>query len=404
MQRLSFRQGFIAVAWVALVLLMGCGASRPRGFISVTEFPPGSSTEEAPKSWQDARVGDRVEYVFDAAVSGSGRGGSSSAGQLFVEVVAVQAPWVWLSIRIARNDGQPHPHPFLSHDFVLPMRMGEAPPNLPDPIKDGSTSITRVWAFAAGQHWSARQFARDDSLGDGPMQQWLYATTPGPLYLTNGLLRIYFGAVSPSGFAIHSLTLVSFQRGSGATQGTPPAMDHPWGPGTWYEIRERTHQGVSEKRVCLDAEQGYLRRKIWTRPPTGKRCEHFQGAAVLSLEDALLNLVNKTVGVPTWPPLNDGRPLPRQGRLQLGQDALPVYLDETPNGQEYVSLKVAVRAFATDVWSPVLRGLPMEVRFNQVSEETVWQPWAGVHHFISSSRLSGWGTWMEPSELSSSTR
>ncbi|RKG76440.1 hypothetical protein D7W79_17760 [Corallococcus exercitus] len=403
MQRLSFRQGFIAVAGVALVLLMGCGTSRPRGFISVTEFPPGSSTEETPRSWQDARVGDRVEYVFGAFVSGSSRGGSS-VGQLFVEVVAVQAPWVWLSIRITRNDGQPHPHPFLSHDFVLPMRMGQAPPNLPDPIKDGSTSITRLWAFAAGQHWSARQFARDDSMGDGPEQQRLYATTPGPLYLTNGLLKIYFSAVSPSDFAIHSLALASFRRGSSTTRGTPPAMDHPLGPGTWYEVREQTRQGVSEKRVCLGAEQGYLLRRIWTRPPTGKRCEDFQGAAVLSLEDALLNLVNKTLGVPIWPPRYYGAPLPRQGQLQLGQSSVLAYFDETPDVMEHVSLKVTVRAFATDVWNPVLRGLPMEARFNQVSEETFWQPRGGVHQFISSSRLSGWGTWLEPSELSTSTR
>nr|WP_277991394.1 DUF6068 family protein [Corallococcus macrosporus] len=401
MQRLSFRQGFVGVA---LVLLMGCGTSRPRGFFSVTESPPGSSTEEAPRSWQDARVGDRVEYVFNATVSGSNWGGSSSAGQLFVEVVAVQAPWVWLSIRITRNDGQPHPNPFLSHDFVLPMRMGQAPPNLPDPIKDGSTRITRLWAFAAGQHWSARQFARDDSVGDGPMQQRLYATTPGPLYLTNGLLRIYFGAVSPGDYAIHSLTLVSFQRGSGAPQGTPPAMDHPWGPGTWYETREQSSRGIFERQVCLGAEQGYLLRKIWPRPQAGKRCGDFQGAAVLSLEDALLNLVNKSVGVSIWPPRAPGAPLSRQGHLQLGRDSLPVWFHEEPDPMTDESLKVNVHGFAIDVWSPVLRGLPMEARFNALSVETVWQPWAGVHHFNASSRLSSWGTWLEPSELSTSAR
>ncbi|MFP2899022.1 DUF6068 family protein [Corallococcus sp. 4LFB] len=401
MQRQSFRQEFIAGACVALVLLMGCGTSKPRGSSTVTEVPLENTAAVAHTSWQDARVGDRVEYAFYVHASGMSRGNSSSAGQLFVEVVAVRPPWVWLSIRVTRNDGQPHPHPFLRHAFVLPMRMGQAPAHRPPGIR-GSPPIP-IRAFAAGHHWLAQRTSRDESSGDGPTQHRIYAEPPGPLYLTRGLLEVD----SVSGFNVtfgHRLALVSFQRGSGTSEGVLPRMDRPFGPGTWYEMKARTREGSRVTRICLGAEQGYLLRKGWTDSTDGTRCEDFQDAESVALEDALIQLVDESVFVPTWPPRDYGAPLPRQGPLHLGQDSLRAYFDETPDSMDHESLKVTVQGFATDVWNPVLRGLPREARFKELSAETFWQPRAGLHQFIEDTRLSGWGTWLEPSELSSSTR
>ncbi|RUO94435.1 hypothetical protein D7Y11_04150 [Corallococcus sp. AB018] len=401
MQRQSFRQGFIAWAMgvLVLVLLMGCGTSRPRGVSTVTEAPPGSTSGQAPTSWQDARVGDRVEYAFHADRVGSRRGTSASAGQLFVEVIAVRSPWVWLFIRVTRNDRQPHPHPFLSHGFVLPMRMGQAPENPPDPIEDGSTSTTRQWAFAAGQHWSARRLARDDSPGDGPTQHRLYATTPGPLYLTNGLLEVSFSSMGYSMSAGHQLALVSFQRGSGTVQGTPPVMGNPWGPGTWYETLERASWGDVRKRVCLGAEQGYLLRKVWEKPQDEVRCDDFQGAEVVALEDALISLVNKSVYIPTWPPRDYGAPLPRKVRVQLGQASVVAYLDEARADHWEDSPWLRSRSYPIDLWSPVLQGLPMEVRFDRLSEGVYRQSEGGAREYRSDSRLIRWGTWLEESQV-----
>ncbi|MGE6756997.1 DUF6068 family protein [Corallococcus interemptor] len=392
MQRQTIRQGFIA--W-ALVLLMGCGTSRPQGFSTVTELPPGSSSAQVPTSWQDARVGDRVEYAFHADRIGSRRGTSASAGQLFVEVIAVQAPWVWLFIRVTRNDRQPHPHPFLSHGFVLPMRMGQAPANPPDPIEYGSTLTTRQWAFAAGQHWIARRISRDDAPGDGPTQHRLYATTPGPLYLTNGLLEVSFFSLGYGLSAGHQLALVSFQRGTGTVQGTPPVMGNPWGPGTWYETQEGFGGSVSVKRVCLGAEQGYLLRKVWNKPRDEVRCGDFQGARVLALEDALIDLVNKSVYIPTWPPRDYGAPLPGTVRVQLGQESVVAYLEEGPAEQGSSAGWMQSRSYPTDLWSPVLQGLPMEVRFNWLSEELYQQPGGAARRSYSDSRLLRWGAWLE---------
>lgn len=404
MQRQTFRQGFIAWAMGALVLLMGCGTSRPRGFSTVTEVPPGSPSDPAPTSWQDARVGDRVEYAFHADRIGSRRGTSASAGQLFVEVIAVRAPWVWLFIRVTRNDRQPHPHPFLSHGFVLPMRMGQAPANPPDPIERGSTSTTHRWAFAAGQYWNARRFARDDSPGDGPIQHRLYATPTGPLYLTNGLLEVSFFALGFGLSAGHQLALVSFQRGSGMVQGTPPVMGNPWGPGTWYETQESSSSSAYVNRVCLGAEQGYLLRKAWAKPRDEPRCDDFQGAEVIALEDALINLVNDSVYIPTWPPRDYGAPLPRKVRVHLGQESVVAYLEEA---QDYRSGGSWMRSksYPTDLWSPLLWGLPMEVRFDRLSEGLYQQPEGAGRQFYSDSRLLRWGTWLESaSELSTSAR
>src|SRR5262245_48326907 len=94
---------------VALALLAGCATTQQPGSPEgpppapppreepVTNPPPqgGPSSEASP--WRQARVGDRVVYAFSA--NRSSRLNASEvriAGQLALEVVAVQAPWVWM--------------------------------------------------------------------------------------------------------------------------------------------------------------------------------------------------------------------------------------------------------------------------------------------------------------------
>ncbi|WP_374267501.1 DUF6068 family protein [Corallococcus sp. RDP092CA] len=58
----------------------------------------------------------------------------------------------------------------------------------------------------------------------------------------------------------------------------------------------------------------------------------------------------------------------------------------------------------SDPWSPVLQGLPMEVRFDRLPEG-VYEPAArGGRDYHSDRRLIRWGTWLESPGLSTSAR
>ncbi|HZI11464.1 MAG TPA: DUF6068 family protein, partial [Myxococcus sp.] len=120
--------------------LAGCENTRPRATSPSDGAPvaqqapqpaaaPDASTPEAapPKAatpWGRARVGDRVTYDFSAhrAVKGNERG-AGVAGKVTVEVVAVEAPWAWLTVSFAGDGGVPLKQPSLARSLVLPMRM-----------------------------------------------------------------------------------------------------------------------------------------------------------------------------------------------------------------------------------------------------------------------------------------
>lgn len=130
----------------ALLLSTGCESMKPRAVspsdgTTATEQPdasapteasvldagtPATATDTTPSPWQRARVGDRVEYAFSAH---RGRPGADTgvgvAGHVVLEVIAVQAPWAWLTVTFTDDQGKPLAHPRLSQPRVLPMRMEE---------------------------------------------------------------------------------------------------------------------------------------------------------------------------------------------------------------------------------------------------------------------------------------
>ncbi|NOK39642.1 hypothetical protein HMI49_41410, partial [Corallococcus exercitus] len=133
MRRPLFRAPFLLCS--ALLLSTGCESMKPRAVspsdgTTATEQPDASvpaqasvpdagapspeETTATPSPWQHARVGDRVEYAFSAHRARPGSDtGVGVAGHVALEVVAVQAPWAWLTVTFTDDEGKPLAHPRL---------------------------------------------------------------------------------------------------------------------------------------------------------------------------------------------------------------------------------------------------------------------------------------------------
>jgi hypothetical protein len=392
----------------ALVLGAGCESMKPRatspsdGAPTSPQQPDAAPTASAipdagvpatpgtASPWQRARVGDRAEYAFSAhrTLRGSDKG-TGVAGHVVLEVVAVQAPWAWLSVTFTDDQGKPHAHPRLARDRVLPMRMEQTQPWPEEHRGQRSTEQTT----AAGRTWDAQRYLDDRRPSDGPLQNRLYAAEPGPLYLTRGLLD---ASTTLSGFGAsgsQQLTLVSFKQGSGAN-GTLPVMDRPWGPGTWYDVRQDISGTPSVRRVCLGAERGFLLRKEFTGPTGDAPCADFQQAEPLPLEEALLMTVSEAVGSPQqWPPVPAGTAAGRRETFTVAQHPIPALAFESPMG-EGAERRVQVSTYAVDPWGAALDGLADEARFTALSDAQFLAPLKGKRVAEDGAALAGWGRWV----------
>ncbi|RKH63215.1 hypothetical protein D7X96_28285 [Corallococcus interemptor] len=392
----------------ALLLGTGCESMKPRAVspadgTTATEPPDASvpieasvpdagapATDATPSPWQRARVGDRVEYAFSAH---RGRPGADSgvgvAGHVSLEVVAVQAPWAWLTVTFTDDQGRPLPHPRLSQPRVLPMRMEETQPWKEEHRGQRSTEQTT----AAGRSWDARRFLDDRRPSDGPLQNRLYANEPGPLYLTHGLLD---ASTTLSGFGAsgsQQLTLVSFRQGTEAP-GTVPVLDRPWGPGTWYDVRQDVSGTSSVRRVCLGAERGFVLRKELTGPSGEAPCADLRDAETTPLEEALLAAVSEAVSQPQqWPPIAAGFAPPRRETFTVAQHPVPALVFEAPSG-EGAERRVQVTTYAAEPWGAALNGLADEARFMPLADAVYRAPPKGKRVPEDGTALTGWGKWV----------
>ncbi|RKG61039.1 hypothetical protein D7X30_09090 [Corallococcus sp. AB011P] len=408
MRRPLFRAPFLLCS--ALLLTTGCESMKPRAVspsdgttATATEQPDASAPTEAsvldagapdttatPSPWQRARVGDRVEYAFSAH---RGRPGADTgvgvAGHVTLEVIAVQAPWAWLTVTFTDDQGRPLAHPRLSQPRVLPMRMEETQPWKEEHRGQRSAEQTT----AAGRTWDARRFLDDRRPSDGPLQNRLYANEPGPLYLTHGLLD---ASTTLSGFGAsgsQQLTLVSFRQGSDAAS-TVPVLERPWGPGTWYDVRQDLSGTSSVRRVCLGAERGFVLRKEWTGPTGDAPCADFRDAEAQPLEEALLHAVSEAVSQPQqWPPVAAGTAPPRRETFTVAQHPIPAFVLEAPAG-EGAERRVQVTTYAADPWGAALNGLADEARFIPLADAVYRAPPKGKRVPEDGTALGGWGKWV----------
>jgi hypothetical protein len=334
-------------------------------------------------------VGDRVAYAFSInREPGRGIGEAASlAGRVTLEVVAVQQPWVWLQLRFTDDGGKPLANPRLAREMLLPVRMdGTRSLELP---REGVESVEQP--TAAGRTWEAKRYIRDNRPADGPLENRLYAVNPGPLYLTNGLLD---SSTTLSGFGANGgsqLTLLEARQGAEGGTAAAPALERPFGPGAWYDIRMNMPDNNGVLRVCFSAERGHVLRAQSNVPAAGSEpCPSFTEADVTPLEESVLGLISEAVGAPRWPPSTTGSTA--RGNFATAGRNVPVVTFETPES-EGTTRKVRYETYAADPWDGSLAGLPHEARFRALTEGVDRLGTKGQREPEASTRLEGWGVW-----------
>ncbi|RKH87742.1 hypothetical protein D7Y21_17755 [Corallococcus sp. AB045] len=363
--------------------------------------------EAAASPWKYARVGDRVEYDFSShlfnpyipfdflAFSQEPRGRTNTVeGRMAVEVVAVRPPWAWLTVSFTDDRGRPHPHRALSHAYVLPMRMKESQPRAP--VQPSGGTVTEERFTAGGYVWDARRSVQDFRVSHGPRAVRVHAKVPGPLYLTQGLLE---ASNDPSGWGVSvsaQLKLRSFRQGS-LEPGKVPTLEHPLGPGTWYdELTESGREAPVLTRSCMSAETGRLRTTTWTGPPgAAPPCGEFQYEDSSSLGTALLSVIAQAATVFSWwpPVLEKLKPI-RQEKFTRGSHAIPATVWTRPWGQEESSgaTEQEVR-YAVEPWGRELDGLSYWLRFEPLFSGIFHIPAQGPRTLDYSTALEHWGVW-----------
>ncbi|MDY7225889.1 DUF6068 family protein [Hyalangium rubrum] len=351
--------------------------------------PPEAPPSKGTSAWHRARVGDRVVYSFSAnrAPGRSGGEARAVAGRLVLEVVAVQQPWAWLKLSFTDDAGKPLSNPRLARELHLPMRMDASRP-LEVP-REGTESVEQP--SAAGRTWEAKRYVRDNRPSDGPMENRLYAVSPGPLYLTNGLLD---ASTTLSGFGDtggNQLTLVEVRQGAEGGTATAPALERPFGPGTWYDLRLSMpdHNGV--ERTCFSAEQGHVLRVQGPAPTAGgEPCPSFAEAEVVPLEQSLMELLSEAIGTTRWPPPKTTA-TSRGTFSGEGRNVASLTFD-TPE-TEGSTRKVRYETYAADPWDASLAGLAQEARFRTLTEGVDRLGAKGKREPEAFTKLSAWGVW-----------
>ncbi|WIG94697.1 hypothetical protein KGD87_29930 [Myxococcus sp. SDU36] len=388
-----------AMLCAALALGTSCKSVEPHTTPSDgTTAPPEVSTQqpvtrpetETPtrrgnSPWLRARVGDRVAYSFSANRKAMGRQQPGAvpeaavAGVVTLEVVAVELPWVWVTLSFTEDGGAPSRQPMLARPLVVPVR-ADASRALEAP-REGTQSTEQL--TAAGRHWEAKRYLNDKRMMDGPLENRLYAATPGPLYLTHGLLD---ASTTLAGFGTGGgaqLTLVEARQGQEGDTGQPPTLARPWGPGTWFDVRMETEGTPSVLRTCQAAERGFILRQQVTPPTTGAACPDFAQAEAVPLEEAVLARIWESLDTRQWPPAPTGLAPAKHETVTVGPHRVPALQLETAQPQ---ANSVRVQVYAADPWEDELSGLAHEARFQPLSDRTT--PGGG------GAQLTDWGVWV----------
>jgi hypothetical protein len=256
--------------------------------------------------------------------------------------------------------------------------------------REGTESAEEI--SAAGRTWQARRYIRDNRPADGPLENRLYAVSPGPLYLTNGLLS---ASTTLSGFGASGgsqLTLTEARQGAeGTPSAAPPTLEHPLGPGTWTDFSVNAGGGEELQRSCMSAERGYGL-IVLGRAPTagGASCPSFAEAEIVPLEEALLTLVSQSLEVTRWPP-PAAAPTSR-GAFSAQGRSIPALTFETTE-TEGSARQIRYETYAADPWNPALDGLHLAARFFALAEGADRVEGKGQRTPTFAKKLVGWGFW-----------
>ncbi len=387
-----------ALLGAALSFLPGCESTKSSGPAptdSQAQQPAPMQGDES--SWERARVGDRVTYSFSAHRSSSHvslmerlsapRDPSGDiGGQVTLEVVSVQQPWVWVRLSFTDEAGKPLTQTRLSRDLLLPVRTDET--RTLDVPRQGKATAERT--SSAGRTWDALRYVNDETPVDGPLETRVYAVQPGPLYLTHGLLE---AGTSLSGFGGtmggFQFTLREFREGSAEANAAPPVMERPLGPGAYYDRRVEVGPSPSVQRVCFAAERGFILRTDSPVDASTAPCSDFSQAEPEPLEEVLMNLPWEALFSGDFPPAAASG---TRGTFTVeGHDVPSVTVQRTSS--EGDAHRIYSETFAADPWAPALAGLPYEARFQALADGTERVLPGGKRETEGSTRLVRWGTW-----------
>ncbi|MBZ4422483.1 DUF6068 family protein [Myxococcus sp. RHSTA-1-4] len=379
-----------ALLGAALSFLPGCESTKASSPSPSDTQEQGASLMQDADAWKRARVGDRVIYSFSATQGPEPRGGGAArtlGGQLMLEVVAVQQPWVWVRLAFTDEAGKPLAQTRLAQDLLLPVR-ADTTRALDVPHAGKATAES---PSIAGRTWEALRYVSDQRPVDGPLRTRVYANAPGPLYLTRGLLDASTetaGFRTPGGF---KLTLREFREGSADANAPVPALERPLGPGAYYDRHVDVGPSPGVQRVCFAAERGYILRTEGPIDTNAAPCSDFSQVEPEPLEELLMSLPWEVLSSGDWPPA-DAASGTRGTFTAEGRDvpALTVQRTESADGTQYLFSE----SYAADPWVPALSGLPYEARFQPLASGTERVAAGGGHEPAGGARLVRWGSWL----------
>lgn len=388
MRHANFRTA--ALLGAALSFLPGCESTKSSSPSPVDGQSQESSAMQDADAWKRARVGDRVTYTFSAQQGSEPRGGGAMrtlGGELTLEVVAVQQPWVWVRVAFTDASGRPLAQTRLAKDLVLPVRADTTRPlDVPHPGK-----ATAETPSVAGRTWEALRYVSDQRPVDGPLQARVYANSPGPLYLTHGLLEANTEAAgfhTPGGF---TLKLREVREGSAEASAPVPAMERPLGPGAYYERRVDVGPSPGVVRVCFAAERGYLLRTEGPADASAQPCSDFSQAEPEPLEESLMNLPWQVLSTEDWPPATAASGA--RGTFTAEGRSVPALTEQSTENVEGTE-RVFTQTYAAEPWAPGLAGLPYEARFEPLASSNERVVAGGKRESEGGTRLVRWGSWL----------
>ncbi|HYO53402.1 MAG TPA: DUF6068 family protein [Archangium sp.] len=379
-----------ALLGAALSILPGCESTK-----SSSPSPSDTQAQEpapmqATDAWKRARVGDRVTYSFSATQGPEPRDGGTArtlGGQLTLEVVAVQQPWVWVRLAFTDEAGKPLAHPRLAQDLLLPVRADTTRP-LDVPHAGEATAES---PSSAGRTWEALRYVSDQRPVDGPLSTRVYANEPGPLYLTRGLLEANTTLSGFGGSGGFKLTLREFREGSAVANAPVPALERPLGPGAYYERRVDVGPSPGVQRVCFAAERGYILRTEGPIDTNAAPCSDFSQVAPEPLEEMLMNLPWEALSSGDWPPAIAASGT--RGTFTAQERNVPALIVQRTEDVEGTR-RVSSETYAAEPWAPALAGLPYEARFHPLSSGAERVVAGGKRESEGGTRLVRWGSWL----------
>ncbi|RYZ46500.1 MAG: hypothetical protein EOO72_01790 [Myxococcaceae bacterium] len=378
-----------ALLGAALSFLPGCESTKSSGPAPSDTRAQDSASVQAAEAWARARVGDRVTYAFSATQGPEPRGGGTARtvqGQLTLEVVAVQQPWVWVRAAFTDEAGKPLSQARLAQDLLFPVR---ADMTRPLDVPHGGKATAEV-ANSAGRTWEAVRYVTDQRSFDGPLRTRVYANAPGPLYLTRGLIE---ASTQSAGFRIpggFQMTLREAREGSAETSAPVPAMERPLGPGAYYERHVDVGPAPGVQRVCFTAERGYLLRTEGPVVPGAAPCTDFSQAEPERLEEVLMGMPWEALASEEGPAA--GASVTR-GTFTAEGRAVPARIEQGSEDVEGIQ-RVFSQTFAAEPWAPELAGLALEARFQPLASSTERVVAGGKREPEGGTRLVRWGSWL----------